>query len=123
MTPRSPKLIPWFVSDVTPADFGQTINQLLDISFFPAGHGADVHHLKHMVTRWSRYLEQGIFACSVPVSTRLGGNGGRSESELVEFWTSPWPYWDMKLRSGKLYETLQRSDLVIFKVCGVGKHC
>ena len=34
-SPVSPKLIPWFVSDVTPPDFKSTITSLLSPTFFP----------------------------------------------------------------------------------------
>jgi hypothetical protein len=117
----SPKLIPWFVSDVTPADFIQAITSLLDRSFFDsavpsdssssAGHG----HLKHMVTRWKTYIDQGVFSLSVPMDTPLGGD--RSDmSILAEFWTTPWPYWQMKDHAPELFQSLGTSDLVIFKV-------
>jgi len=55
-----PKLIPWFVSDVTPPDFTQTITSLLDPSFFPLpssptdSSASQREHLKCMVTRWKK---------------------------------------------------------------------
>lgn len=83
----SPKLIPWFVSDVTPPDFATTAPSLHSESFFPepkadtttqdaaaaALPNADAHqHLKTMVARWQSYLDSGVFSLSVPVETKLG---------------------------------------------------
>lgn len=64
-----------------------------------------------MVTRWKSYLASGAFSLSVPEDTQLGAT-----DEMANFWTEPWPYWDMKERAGKLYESLRASELVIFKV-------
>ena len=64
-----------------------------------------------MVSRWKSYLTSGIFALSVPESTQLGTN-----NVMADFWTEPWPYWDMKERAGKLFDWLTGSQLVIFKV-------
>ncbi|KAJ7147366.1 DUF89 domain-containing protein [Mycena filopes] len=111
-----PKLIPWFVSDVTPADFAETITSLLDPAFLPALADTDVNpeHLRNMVDRWARYVDEGVFKLSVPATTPLGG-GGAADSELAEFWTSPAPYWDLQVQAPKLWETLKSSNLVIFK--------
>ncbi|GLB44649.1 putative DUF89 domain-containing protein [Lyophyllum shimeji] len=112
-----PKLIPWFVSDVTPPDFGQTLKSLLDISFLApsSGTGKDSSvpgsdHLKPMVMRWKNYVDRGAFSLSVPLDTPLGGNG-----TAAEFWTSPWPYWNMETLAPELFKSLKESDLVIFK--------
>lgn len=111
----SPKLIPWFVSDVTPPDFRQAFTSLLDSSFFPVPVGdpsaPSSEHLIHMVTRWKKYMEQGVFNLSVPFDSSLG-----DRSPIAEFWTLPWPYWNMEHQAPELFETLQKSDLVIFKV-------
>ncbi|KAH0579807.1 hypothetical protein H2248_002640 [Termitomyces sp. 'cryptogamus'] len=89
-----PKLIPWFVSDVTPPDFQHVFTSLLDPSFFPTPVGdtstPPLEHITRMVTRWEQYVEQ-------------------------EFWTSPWPYWSMEFHAPELFESLKKSDLVIFK--------
>ncbi|KAF8064163.1 DUF89 domain-containing protein [Lyophyllum atratum] len=112
-----PKLIPWFVSDVTPPDFGQTITSLLDLSFFSASSGEEAdsprpssEHLKSMVMRWKHYVDRGIFNLSVPLSTPLGGDG-----TAAEFWTAHFPYWNMKVQAPELFQNLRESDLVIFK--------
>ncbi|KAG6900211.1 hypothetical protein C0993_001476 [Termitomyces sp. T159_Od127] len=114
LSPGSPKLIPWFVSDVTPPDFRLAFTSLLDPSFFPAlvedASGSSSEHLIHMVTRWEKYMEQGVFNLSVPSDSSLG-----SPSPAAEFWTLPWPYWNMKHDAPELFDALKKSDLVIFK--------
>ncbi|KAG5338110.1 hypothetical protein C0989_008243 [Termitomyces sp. Mn162] len=109
-----PKLIPWFVSDVTPPDFQHVFTSLLDPSFFPTPVGdtstPPLEHITRMVTRWEQYVEQGIFNLSVPSDTPLG-----SHAPAAEFWTSPWPYWSMEFHAPELFESLKKSDLVIFK--------
>jgi damage-control phosphatase, subfamily III len=67
-----------------------------------------------MVTRWKTYIDQGVFSLSVSMDTALGGRGGKAVR--AEFWTSPWPYWQMKDRANELFQSLVESDLVIFKV-------
>ncbi|KZP30085.1 DUF89 domain-containing protein [Athelia psychrophila] len=113
-----PKLFPWFVSDVTPPDFADIFDCLLSPSFFPNTAGndsvssdtAERINLKKVVTRWKAYLESGVFELSVPQGTQLG-----AKNPMADFWTDPWPYWDMRTRSGKLFEYLSGSSLVIFK--------
>lgn len=117
----SPKLIPWFVSDVTPADFRLAITSLLDQSFFNAAGASDStppvgqEHLKRMVTRWKAYIDEGVFSLSVSMNTVLGGDRG-SMAVPAEFWTSPWPYWQMEDLAHELFQSLVESDLVVFKV-------
>ncbi|KAF9480662.1 DUF89 domain-containing protein [Pholiota conissans] len=113
-----PKLIPWFVSDVTPPDFKDTFNVLADASFFPKDDGDDaqtqtqLEHLNRMVSRWKIYLEQGVFTLSVPVDSPLGGNGTNRDAD---FWTTAKPYWNMKTEAPETHALLTESDLVVFK--------
>lgn len=113
----SPKLIPWFVSDVTPPDFKATLSILSDVSFFPEEviNSPDVNadYRMEMVGRWKRYVEEGVFSLSVPLDTPLGGDAG---SGVGEFWTTPRPYWDMKTEAPATFAQLAASGLVIFKV-------
>jgi hypothetical protein len=122
--PCSPKLIPWFVSDVTPADFAALVASLSDATFFPAppeddaaARATSVAHLEAMVARWQAYLADGTFALAVARDTPLGPP--RADAGVVAaagFWTQPWPYWDMRLRAPELWTGLRDSGLVIFKV-------
>lgn len=112
----SPKLFPWFVSDVTPPDFADLFDSLLSPFFFSTAQSLQPSfdsqfHLKTMVTRWKSHLASGSFELSVPEETQLGAT-----NVIADFWTEPWPYWNMKERAGELYETLRSSGLVIFKV-------
>ena len=67
-----------------------------------------------MATRWTGYIADGTFSLSVPKDTPLGGKGGKGRS--AEFWTTPYPYWDMRERDRELWDDLRNSSLVIFKV-------
>ncbi|KAJ3965874.1 DUF89 domain-containing protein [Lentinula raphanica] len=83
-----PKLIPWFVSDVTPPDFSETIKYLSDPSLFlskpiqgdssgqsssTTEEGGRQGHLQKLVDRLRRYVEEEVFLLSVPSGTGLGG--------------------------------------------------
>jgi len=108
-----PKLIPWFVSDVTPPDFASMLSSLLSPTFFPTPSSTlspSQGHLHSLVTRWSTYLSDGTFALSVPPDTPFGAH-----NEMADFWTTPWPYWDMREHARTLWESLRDSGLVIFK--------
>ncbi|OJA21077.1 hypothetical protein AZE42_13172 [Rhizopogon vesiculosus] len=79
-----PKLFPWFVPDVTPADFAKTISSLLSAAFFPPNStisSDSVAHLQEMVTRWQKYLDERIFSLATNI------NNGQ---KMSEFWTGPW---------------------------------
>jgi damage-control phosphatase, subfamily III len=93
------------VSDVTPPDFAA----LLDPSAIP--HGPAPEHLERAIVRWNGYLASGTFALSVARDAPIGAS-----DEAVDFWTSPWPYWDMRVRAPGVWGTLRDSGLVIFKV-------
>ncbi|KIY46469.1 DUF89 domain-containing protein [Fistulina hepatica ATCC 64428] len=111
-----PKLIPWFVSDVTPPDFNATVDALCHVDFLKSNAlaASDTKgHLASMVARWRAYLADGTFALSVPRSTPLGG--GKGQGTNAEFWTTPYPYWDMETRANALWGDLRQSGLVIFK--------
>ncbi|KAF9648118.1 DUF89 domain-containing protein [Thelephora ganbajun] len=109
-----PKLIPWFVSDVTPPDFSSAFPSLLDPSFFGSAPSEEAkEHLEIMATRWSNYITDGTFSLSVPKDTPLGGKDGKGR--LAVFWTTPYPYWDMQERDQELWNDLRDSSLVVFK--------
>ncbi|KAF8630307.1 hypothetical protein AX15_003000 [Amanita polypyramis BW_CC] len=113
-----PKLIPWFVSDVTAPDFVAYFASLKDApAFFAINSPSSVgsyEHLERMVTRWQKYLDKGIFSLSIPLDTPLGGASSVRARDAA-FWTSPLPYWDLETRAPELFSNLKASDLVIFK--------
>ncbi|KAF9556449.1 DUF89 domain-containing protein [Agrocybe pediades] len=106
-----PKLIPWFVSDVTPPDFKETFEVLSNPEFFEKENSADLGPLREMVSRWKSYVDNGVFRLSVPISTPLGGD----LNDPAQFWTTAKPYWNMKMESPVMFAQLAASDLVIFK--------
>jgi len=63
-----------------------------------------------MVTRWQRYLDEGIFRLATNID-----NG----QKITEFWTGPWPYWNMSELAPELGQWLSSSGLVIFKVSDI----
>ena len=73
--------------------------------------GPSPENLERAIARWNAYLSDGTFALSAPRDATIG-----VPDEMVNFWTSPWPYWEMSLRAPKLWDSLRGSGLVIFKV-------
>ncbi|KAI0037119.1 DUF89 domain-containing protein [Vararia minispora EC-137] len=104
------KAIPWFVSDVTPPDFLNTPSLLLSPSFFSeTSHAADTvakEHLHALVSRWKRYIAEGKFRLGVPLDSPLG-----VADPKIDFWTSPWPYWNMEVIAPELFKELTTSML------------
>ncbi|GAB1207005.1 hypothetical protein APSETT445_005709 [Aspergillus pseudonomiae] len=104
-----PKLIPWFVSDVTPPDFRDLITALADPqSFYTAADESGREHTPLSETELSEVnflFEQW---------SRL-----HAEGKLVirphAFWTAPGGYWRMPNTAKDLFEDLQQSELVLFK--------
>ncbi|KAF7323249.1 hypothetical protein HMN09_00105700 [Mycena chlorophos] len=111
-----PKLIPWFVSDVTPSDFANTLEILLEPTFLSLTEEEQTL-LSEMVLGWTKHYEEGVFSLSVPMTTPLGGGGSDLDAaaDLARFWTEHSPYWDMETLAPELWKELRKSDLVIFK--------
>lgn len=84
------KAIPWFISDVMPADFHWSIRQLTD----------DVdEHLAALGRSLTSHLAAGsIELCPVEY-----------------FWTGPWEFHQMANIRPQLYRSLTESQLVLFK--------
>jgi hypothetical protein len=108
-----PKSIPWFVSDVLPADFGALLSALADPQSF---YGALSEDEKHAGKE------------SVPLSETESANlqflfqhwsGLHAEGQLMlrpnDFWTAGGSYWRLPKTEPELYEDLKESELVIFK--------
>jgi hypothetical protein len=107
------------------------VTSLLDLPppSSPSGSAAfQYENMKCMVMRWKKYIDDGTFVLSVPAEIPLGG-GMDERGRMAEFWTTPWPYWDMKVRAAELWGALRNSALVIFKVSctlgyvGLGLNC
>lgn len=108
-----PKVMPWFVSDVIPNDFGALLNALADPKSFyetPSDEEKnegktpeplkqeDADALAFLFERWS---------------------GFHAEGQLVlrpnRFWSEGGSYWRLPTSDEMLYEDLKDSELVIFK--------
>ncbi|KAH9019181.1 hypothetical protein EDB85DRAFT_2075854 [Lactarius pseudohatsudake] len=85
-----PKSIPWFVSDPS-----LLVPRRSTLS---------------AIARWNGYLASGTFALSVARDAPISAS-----DEVFNFWTSPWPYWDMRVRAPGVWNALRESGLVIFK--------
>lgn len=108
-----PKDIPWFVSDVTPSDFGALLNALSGAkSFFETPSedekakdetpeplsSADVNALQKLFQNWA-----GLYA------------EGKIVLRPNSFWTLPGGYWRLPAVAPDLFGDLKTSELVIFK--------
>ncbi|XP_053405223.1 damage-control phosphatase ARMT1-like isoform X2 [Mercenaria mercenaria] len=83
------KAFPWFVSDVTKDDLDYTFQHFMQNNSMA---------MDMFVKRWKERLEDGSWTF-----------------EVHEFWTSPFPYCDMKKYMPDLYTELGNSSLIIFK--------
>ncbi|KAG1177182.1 hypothetical protein G6F36_010855 [Rhizopus arrhizus] len=93
------KTIPWFVSDVMPKDMPMMFEKCLDRDFFPGEKSQeDIDALETMVHRWQQYVKN-------------------NQLEIVsdDFWCSGLSYWYMKSHAPQLFESMKKSDLVIYK--------
>lgn len=108
-----PKSIPWFVSDVVPADFGALLNALANPQAFyttpsedekNSGKSPDpltkkeIKELSFLFSEWSQFHAEG--------QLMLRSN---------RFWTEGGSYWRLPTSDPRLHDDLKESDLVIFK--------
>lgn len=107
-----PKSIPWFVSDVLPADFASLLNALADPQKFYSTSLDDESHtgktlplseqessdLLFLFQHWGAFHQNGQLILRPNV-----------------FWTGPGSFWRLPKMAPGLYEDLKESELVIFK--------
>ncbi|KAL8816288.1 MAG: hypothetical protein Q9223_004672 [Gallowayella weberi] len=108
-----PKSIPWFVSDVLPADFAALLNALADpraLYHTPSdGHSSkdkapapisdqEATELSFLFSHWSSLHQEG----QLTIRPNL-------------FWTGAGSYWRLPQSAPALYEDIKGSELVIFK--------
>ncbi|TVY86200.1 Protein-glutamate O-methyltransferase [Lachnellula willkommii] len=108
-----PKSIPWFVSDVVPADFSALLNALASPQAFYSNPSdeeknddktpeplsqKEVDELSFLFQNWTELYAEG--------QLMLRSNG---------FWTEGGSYWRLPTSDSKLHEDLKESELVIFK--------
>jgi uncharacterized protein with ATP-grasp and redox domains len=109
-----PKSVPWFVSDVMPADFAALLNAMsnprgfFDAPASPSGADdapsttpltdAEVHDLSAVFQDWATHHAE-----------------GRLIIRPNRYWTAGGSFWRLPFEAKELYEDLQASRLVIFK--------
>ena len=108
-----PKSIPWFVSDVLPADFGALLNALADPQNFysiPSDEDTqignkpeplskdEVSNLLFLFQHWSGYHQDGQLTI-----------------RPNRFWTHAGSYWRLPHTEPRLFKDLKESVLVVFK--------
>ena len=105
-----PKSMPWFVSDVIPADFAALLSALASPQDFystPDEHTGQVpapldekesSDLSSLFQHWAGFHAEGQLLLRPNL-----------------FWTSAQSYWHLPQTEPKLYEDLKESELVIFK--------
>ncbi len=105
-----PKSIPWFVSDVIPADFAALLSALANPDGFystPDEHTGQVSEslsekessdLSLLFHHWAGFHTEG----QLPLRPNA-------------FWTSAHSFWHLPQAEPRLYEDLKESELVIFK--------
>lgn len=108
-----PKSIPWFVSDVLPADFGALLNALADPRRFYSTRSDEDQGAGRPITPLSENEVSNLFYLFQNLSTF------HQEGKLLLrpnlFWTSGSSYWNLPDMAPDLYEELCESHLVIFK--------
>jgi damage-control phosphatase, subfamily III len=100
------KTMPWFVSDVTPNDFGQLLNALQNAkSFFSEGSNGDPpltegesESLSFLFDHWTNLHVEGQLIV-----------------RPSDFWTEGGSYWRLPATAPHLHEDLKESQLIIFK--------
>lgn len=105
-----PKSIPWFVSDVLPADFASLLGALADPQAFYTS--PDDEHTGTEPQPLSEKEKSDISFLFMNLQSVY------AEGQLIirpnDFWTSARSYWDLP-QAAKLYQDLKGSELVIFK--------
>lgn len=108
-----PKSIPWFVSDVLPADFGALLNALADPQRFYSTPSDEDQAAGRSITPLSENEVSNLFYLFQNLSRF------HQEGQLILrpnlFWTSAGSYWNLPDMAPDLYEELYKSELVIFK--------
>ena len=105
-----PKSIPWFVSDVIPADFAALLSALANPQDF---YSTPDEHTGHVPEPLSEKESADLLFLFQHLA------GFHAEGQLLLrpnlFWTSAQSYWHLPQAEPRLYEDLKESELVIFK--------
>jgi hypothetical protein len=104
-----PKRLPWFVSDVTPKDFSDLLNSMVDPQAFytaadesgktfPSLSEKEISDVKFLFNQWSEFHQDGKLILRPHA-----------------FWTAQGGFWRMPHDAPELFEDLKESELVLFK--------
>ncbi|KAJ5737213.1 uncharacterized protein N7483_002338 [Penicillium malachiteum] len=104
-----PKRLPWFVSDVTPKDFSDLLNCMVDPQAFytapdasgktfPSLSDTEVSNVRFLFEQWSNFHQE-----------------GKLIMRPHAFWTTQGSYWRLPHQASELFEDLKESELVLFK--------
>ena len=104
-----PKRLPWFVSDVTPKDFSDLLNSMVDPQAFytaadesgktfPPLSEREVSDVQFLFNQWSEFHQDGKLILRPHA-----------------FWTEQGGFWRMPHDAPELFEDLKESELVLFK--------
>ncbi|KAF1938250.1 DUF89-domain-containing protein [Clathrospora elynae] len=108
-----PKSIPWFVSDVLPADFGALLSALADPQTFYSALSEDEKQLGKEAVPLSDTETADLQFLFQDWSTL------HAEGQMMlrpnDFWTAGGSYWRLPKTEPELFEDLRESELVIFK--------
>lgn len=108
-----PKNIPWFVSDVVPRDFADTLNVLQNAKAFYETPDDDERSKGKSPPKLSAEEEKSIDGVFAHWSTLYAE--GKITLRPNEFWTHGGSYWRMPNTAPALVDDLKESELVIFK--------
>lgn len=108
-----PKSIPWFVSDVLPADFAALLGALADPQTFYSTSSDDAKSTGQATQTLSERDTSDLLFLFQDWSDL------HQEGQLILrpnlFWTGPGSYWRLPKTASSLYHDLKESELVIFK--------
>lgn len=108
-----PKSIPWFVSDVMPADFAALLNALADPQkFFSAPAEESTASRQEPRPLSDEELDSVVFFFK---HLSQFHQDGKLVIRPNRFWTSPGGYWRLPTTDSQLFEDLKQSELVVFK--------
>ncbi|EJU00627.1 DUF89-domain-containing protein [Dacryopinax primogenitus] len=114
-----PKTIPWFVSDVMPADFFSLLSAMTTPHYFgQAPSPSHEQYVTSLATRWQSYVDCGVFRLSSPPGQAEGEHMGEVVQENgVDWWVGPGVYGLMDENEDgiRALEALRGSGLVVFK--------
>jgi len=109
-----PKSIPWFVSDVIPADFAALLNALADSQAFYTSSTGEASGKKTEKSKPLSEEEVGNLTYLFENWATMHGEGQLS-IRPNRFWTNAGSYWRLPTVGKDIFEDLRKSELVIFK--------